>query len=110
MNLKIAKRLRKLIPALNTDMVHYNTSEKYCIPEQVHKNSLWGLLPRNKETMKVDWKRFEKYKVYNPKFRGQGLKKEVRYIVGIPLRLEMCPKKVYKDLKKNYVEVAQGAN
>ncbi len=106
MNLKLAKNLRKLVPALNTDMVHYNTSDKYCIPEQVHKVPLWGPLPRNKKTMKVDWKKFKKLKIQNPKFRGQGIQKEVRYSAGIPLVLAMCPKKTYRDLKKNYVEVA----
>ena len=107
MNGKQAKRLRKQASLINSKPTSYQDTT----------DSLWGPLPWMKDSNGndiigvLDVETLNRYldKIDNTKFRGQGFLKQLRYASGKPVKLSDCFRKVYKELKKNYVEVAQGA-
>ena len=116
MNEKLAKRLRR---AAAESCAVGEIPAKTAYTES--SDLAWGPLPRNKESGKVDKKALRKLinKSSNPKFKNFPAKNKFgtiidqikfRYIIGIPAKLENCYRKEYQTMKKNYVEVAQGAN
>ena len=110
MNAKKAKRLRREAFEKSTYETQYSDETPV----------MWGPLPRNKKTEKVDAKKFAKvskgdknikFKTITTKnkFGQEVTEKLYRYIHGIPIKMISGFRYQYKLLKNN-VEVAQSAN
>lgn len=108
MNEKKAKRLRREAFEKSTYETQYSDGNPV----------LWGPLPRNKKSGKVDKKKFAKVSKTdkNKKFKttttknklGQQITEKLyRYIHGVPIKMISGFRYQYKLLKNN-VEVAQG--
>ena len=99
MNSKKAKRLRKQVNSKDAQYV-----EEY-------RHSVWLKLPRAKDEegefipWKIDWDQIKKHlqKIENPKWRGHGLERQLRYSPGIPIKLNPeCGRAKYQKLKKEF--------
>ena len=106
MNAKKAKQLRKTakLAGAPVDTVYKDSAD-----------SVWGPLPKikgadGKLTDVIDRDRLSQalQKVKNPKFKsitlktgakGTKIEKELRYVPGIPTKLGVCERMVYKQLK-----------
>lgn len=106
MNSKKAKQLRKILKQQQIDCKDATYKEKY-------RHSVWLRLPRVKDDdgnpipWKIDWKQIKEHlaKIDNPKFRGQGLDKQLRYSPGIPIKLdEESGRAQYQKLKSEKVD------
>jgi hypothetical protein len=91
MNGKKAKKLRRIAKVLEADKTVYEEGTE----------SMWGSLPKL-ESGNIDVKKLRKAVVASrvPKFRGQGNGKEFRYIIGKPIKLGECNRKLYQAMKK----------
>ena len=98
MNGKQAKRLRKAVKLLGLP-------EKSIYKEG--KDSLWGSFPYIENTVLVDGKKLNKVlnKAKNPKVKtilngSHWYRKYLRYFPGKPIKLELCERQVYQQMKK----------
>jgi hypothetical protein len=100
LNGKQAKRLRKQVKALNLP-------EKTTYTEGVQ--NLWGPLPYIEGTRVVDGNELKKRLkgAKNPKWQTiltsrTWYQRFVRYLPGKPIKMELCERQVYQQMKKKF--------